>query len=265
MGGLAFVRFGGLWTVAVGLGVGEAVRVLWLRRQLTKYLPDDAGVLTPDSRGLGRAVVAQTSAGATLGVVPLVERLLATSLGTGAASHLEYAVRLLVPPGVLFEGALAPLLLARWSQDIAAHRRRPRSREVLKPVFGGVSLAACLSLAMIAFSPFYVRVMLLHGRFQSLDAVAVSSLLRILAVGFIANVGSLLLERVYLAASRNRALALLAVARAGVRLIVVLTLLRSGLVAFGVGFVVAEWLYLLGLLAFLHYGSAHVFRPSEGS
>ena len=95
-------------------------------------------------------------------------------------------------------------------------------------------------------------------------AVAVSGLLRILAVGFIANVGSLLLERAYLAASRNRALAVLAVARAGVRLIVVLTLLRGGLVAFGVGFVVAEWLYFLGLLAFLRSGSPHVFRPSEG-
>ena len=118
--GLVLVPTGaGLWAVAAGLGLGEFARVLWLRSQLWKVIPSASGMGVGSLRSLSAAVGAQTAATVAIGVAPVVERLLAISLGAGSVSHLEYAIRLLVIPGVLFEGALAPLLLARLTHPFS--------------------------------------------------------------------------------------------------------------------------------------------------
>jgi putative peptidoglycan lipid II flippase len=251
--GLAFVPLGrGLWSVALGLGVGEVARVFWLRSRLFALTPS-AGVAEFQSlRPLAAAAVAQSLASAAIAAAPLVERFLASSLGVGGISHLEYAMRLLVIPSVLFDGALAPLLLARWSAAVT-HSTGVSSRwDVLRPVWRGVLLAgACAALLSLFAKPF-VHTLLGHGRFDVADEVAVASLLHVLALGFVATMGALLLERYYLATVRNRTLAALSVVRAAVRLTIVVLLLRSyGLLAFAIGYTIADWGYLLALVGLL--------------
>jgi peptidoglycan biosynthesis protein MviN/MurJ (putative lipid II flippase) len=113
-------------------------------------------------------------------------------------------------------------------------------------VYSGALIAALIAL----LAPFAVRVVLGHGRLTPQDISAVAGLLRLFSLGFIATMGALLLERLYLAHSRNRLLAGLAILRGGVRLgLVILCLGRLGLSAFAVGYVTADWVYLLALIA----------------
>jgi putative peptidoglycan lipid II flippase len=206
-------------------------------------------VATVPAVSFSRAVAAMVVAGFAMSVVPLVEKLLALGLGPGSASHLEYATRVLIVPAVLFDGALAPQLLAGWSQRVVAEGRAPSRHEILAAAGRGVLLAGGLAALLAVFAPQLVGVLLRHGRFNEADAAAVSALLRVLAIGFVGSMGVLLTAQAYIAASRNRVLAVLTVLRGGVRVAVAVALLSSlRLLAFGVGFAVAEWCCFAALL-----------------
>ena len=171
------------------------------------------------------AAAATIVGGVTLAVVPVVEKLLALRLGPGAASHLEYATRLLIVPAVVFDGALAPQLLARWSGWAVTEGRAPSRREIWTAVSRAIFLAAALAVPLAVFAPRLVALLLRHGRFNANDAAAVSSLLQVLAIGFVGSMGVLLTAQAYLATSRNRLLAAVTVLRGGVRVAVAVALL----------------------------------------
>jgi putative peptidoglycan lipid II flippase len=246
--GLAAVPFGGgLAAVGIGLGAGELGRLIWLRFKLDAVLPAKSTGGLASRPGFASAASAQVLAGATGSTAPFVERILATTLGTGGVSLLEYASRLLVVPAVLFEGGLAPLLLARWSNDLAAGRV-PTRREVWRAVGKGVLLAGLIAGILAVLAHLLVGLLLGFGRLSPGDRQAIGDLLQLLAIGFVATMGGLLLERFYLAQARNRRLAVLALVRVAVRLSVVVILLpRSGLAAFAIGYAAAEWIYFLAL------------------
>jgi putative peptidoglycan lipid II flippase len=189
--------------------------------------------------------------GAIMGTAgPVLEKLMAVTLEAGAASYLEYAYRLLAIPAVLFDGALAPLLLARWSQAVATGGRLPAGAEIWRPVVRGLGLAAAIGLTTALLAPGLVAVLLLHGRFRPEDGASVTRLLQGLSLGFVATMGALLLERFYIAATRTGTIATYSSLRAAVRVLVALALLRRlGLLAFVIGYAVAEWGYLAALAA----------------
>ncbi len=82
--------------------------------------------------------------------------------------------------------------------------------------------------------------------------MAVTSLLRLLALGYVGSMGALLMERYYLACAKNRLLAVFSIGRFALRVGTALLLLPSqGLLAFGFGFAVAEYGYLTALVAWL--------------
>jgi putative peptidoglycan lipid II flippase len=241
---------GGLYAIAVGLGAGELGRLLWLRSRLAR-------AITPETHGssvipgFGAAASAQVLAGATGASAPFVERILATTLGTGGVSMLEYAARLLVVPAVLFEGGFAPLLLARWSNDMAQGKVPDRS-EVVRAVGKGILLALGIAAAIALLAEPGVRLLLGHGRLSESEVTAIAGLLRLLSIGFVATMGALLLERLYLAHAKNRRLAFLAILRVAVRLAVVIVVLPTmGLSGFAAGYAVAEWAYLLALVGYV--------------
>jgi peptidoglycan biosynthesis protein MviN/MurJ (putative lipid II flippase) len=109
-------------------------------------------------------------------------------------------------------------------------------------------IAGALAAVLAALAPQIVALLLHHGRFSSADAAAVSMLLRLLAIGFVGSMGSLLVGQAYFATSRSKLFAALTALRGGVRVAIVVGLLGSGLMAFGVGYAVAEWCFLAALL-----------------
>ncbi len=264
--GLSLWPFGGgLGAVAAGLGLGEVCRLWWLHRTIARRIPPPVHTAVPLSPFL-KAATAQVLAGAAGSLVPVIERVLAGTLGSGTISHLEYASRLLIIPTLFFDGGLGPLLLARWSNDLADAGSVTGWRDIARPVGKGVLLAAACALPLVMFAPQFVLLVLRHGKFTADDAAAVASLLRVLAVGFVASMGALLLERFYLAGARNRTLAALSLVRAGVRVALVLGFLASRrLIAFGIGYAGAETLYLLLLVSLttLEAGPRPLAREAE--
>lgn len=241
---------GGLIAVAAGLAVGELVRLVWLRTTLVRLFPPD-GEGSAHIPGFGAAASAQVLAGATGATAPFAERILATTLGSGGVSLLEYAARLLVVPAVLFEGGLAPLLLARWSHDLATGRP-PARRDVMRAVGKGVLLATAIAALIALTAPLVVGLLLSRSGMAPADVTAVADLLRLFSIGFVATMGALLLERLYLAHAKNRRLAFLALMRVAVRLAVVIAALSSlGLNAFATGYAVAEWIYFVALILYV--------------
>jgi putative peptidoglycan lipid II flippase len=239
---------GGLPAVAIGLGLGEVARLVWLRRQVARTPVLEAREPAAVQRGFGTAATAQVLSGATGSLVYFAERLIATTLGAGGVSLLEYAARLLLVPALLFEGGMAPLLLARWSNN-QARDLKPSASEVSRSVGKGIAVAIVIAVLVAALAPPVVRLLLGHGSMTSGDLSAIAGLLRLLAAGFVATMGALLLERLYLAHSRNGVLASLSVVRGLVRIGTVVVLLPTyGLTAFALGYLVADWLYLIVLI-----------------
>jgi peptidoglycan biosynthesis protein MviN/MurJ (putative lipid II flippase) len=106
-----------------------------------------------------------------------------------------------------------------------------------------------IAVLVALLAPFIVRLLLGHGGLTPGNLAAITGLLRLLAAGFVATMGALLLERLYLAHSKNGLLAWLSVLRGLVRIgTVVLLLPNYGLTAFALGYVAADWLYLLALI-----------------
>lgn len=244
---------GGLWAVAIGLGVGELARVVWLRHTLFSNREHVAAgrEFTPTG-SFGHALVMMVASGAAVSAVPVLEKILALPLGSGAASHLEYATRLLVIPAVLFDGAIAPHFLSAWSQLRATDGRPPTRREVAVALATALIVAGPLAVILAVFAPEIVGLLLHHGRFTQSDATSVVALLRILALGFTGSMGALVAERAYLATQRNALLAALSTTRAVVRLITIGILLNSiGILAFPTAYAAGEWAYLFLLWSFL--------------
>jgi putative peptidoglycan lipid II flippase len=234
----------GLWAVALGLGVGEAMRVWWLRRRVG-FGAASAGL---DLRPLMVSAVAMGVAGAIGSTAAVVERLLASSLPAGAVSHLEYASKVLIVPAVVFDGALAPLALAGWSRAVAAGGL-PSGGRVARAVLGALAVATILAVLLSSGAAVLVGLLLQRGQFGAGDTAVVAGLLRVLLMGFVASSAALVLERLFLAAARSRPLASLALLRGGVRIAVAATLLGPlGLPGLVIGYVAAEWAYL-GALA----------------
>ncbi|MEO7993587.1 MAG: lipid II flippase MurJ [bacterium] len=257
--GMALVPFGGgLLAVASALSAGELLRVGWLRWRLTRQNRGETSSSPISLGGFGHSAIAQVFAGGTGNSAPIIERLLAVRLGPGAVSHLEYASRLLIVPGVLFDGALGPMMLVRWSNEFANDGVAPSRRRALGVALKAVGLAALCAGVLVLLAEPLVNLLLRHGRFQGSDAKTVADLLQLLALGFVGSMGALIIERHYLALARNRTLAALSIGRVSVRVLTALALLPvSGLHAFGYGYIISEWSYLAALLLLL--------RPSPAS
>ncbi len=262
--GIGLIPFGGsLWSVAIGLGIGEIYRVWWLRSHLYTGVGSKESRHAEPLRQLAAAAGAQILASAAIAVAPVVERLMASSLGIGSVSRLEYAMRLLMVPSVLFDGAIVPLLLARWTEQIAADRRPPARGEVLRTVGEGFVLAFAIGVVLAIFAPALVHLLLAHGRFAPEDEAVVATTLRYLSLAFVANMTAQMLERHYIATTRNQVLAALSLARAVIRIAIAWSLLSSlGLPAFAVGFAISDVAYVAALIGLLRAPSKAA-QPAE--
>ena len=113
-------------------------------------------------------------------------------------------------------------------------------------------MAAAIAAVLALSASRVVQLVLGHGRFTAAASAAVARVLQALSIAYVANMGASLLERHYIALTRNRTLAALSVGRAALRLLTVWLLLQpKGLLAFPIGFAVSDWAYLMVLVLLL--------------
>jgi peptidoglycan biosynthesis protein MviN/MurJ (putative lipid II flippase) len=243
-----------LYFLPVGLSCGEVVRVIWLRTSWRRAAATDLGPLGDSTHAapLGdfrRAATAQIAAQGLLAATPLIERLAAGAMMVAAISRLEYAYRLLMVCAVLFDGGVAPWLLARWSRMRSIGRFDARWHEVARSIGFATVISATIGTLLASLAPLLVRALFLHGRFTIADASVVTSLIRWYSVGFVANMIVLCAERALLATARNRRLLELGIVRASVRIAIVFLFAGSvGLRVFPLAFALSEITYLASVL-----------------
>jgi peptidoglycan biosynthesis protein MviN/MurJ (putative lipid II flippase) len=253
-----------LMLLPLGLSIGEFTRLLWLRSAWHHLAEEsvavNATVAVGDGTGgvrLGafqRSATAQIAAQGVLAATPLIERLVAGAMFVAAISRLEYAYRLLMVSAVLFDGGIAPWLLARWSRLRSAGRFDARWKEVHGELFTAAAISAAVGAAIGLLAPAIVKVVLLHGAFTADDAAAVTMLIRWYAIGFVANMTVLCAERALLATARNRRFLELGMVRAVSRIALVATLAGTlGIVTFPIAYASSEMLYLTLVLTSIWY------------
>ena len=243
-----------LWPVAVGVSVGEWGRVWWLRSRWRHALSglEEGGSGAPE-QGFVSAAAHQMAAQGMMAGVQFLERFLVGTVAVAAISHIEYATRLTMVAAVLFDGGIAPWLLARWSNERVRTALRTDWESVYRLIVLGAMAALLISCLLIGMAPMIVRALLQHGAFTAGDGASVAQLLRWYAVWYFFNMCTLCVDRLLLARAQNRLLAGLAAFRASVRIGIILMLIsRLGVLALPGGAIVADVVYLTALLFVSH-------------
>jgi putative peptidoglycan lipid II flippase len=242
---------GELYFLPLGLSLGEIARAIWLRYQWHDASGSPDTGRQGDARGgseLGsfqRAATAQVAAQGLLAATPLIERLVAGAMVVAAISRLEYAFRLLMVCSVLFDGGIAPWLLARWSRLRSVGEFDARWSEVARSL-GAVAVVSVVIGSILAIgAPSIVQLLLTHGRFSAADGEVVTLLIRWYSIGFVANMIVLCAERALVATAQNRRFLQLGVVRAVIRTTIVFALAgREGVFVFPLAFAISELAYL---------------------
>jgi putative peptidoglycan lipid II flippase len=193
--------------VAIGtlLGGVAQVAVQWppLRREGFHYRP----MLDLNDPGL-RRVLALMGPG-TLGLAAtqlnvFVNTLLATSQGTGAASWLSYAFRLIYLPIGLFGVSIATAVLPA----AAHHAARDNDAEVGRTVGRAVALMLALNVpatfGLYALSTPIVRLLFERGQFGPSDTAATAAALQLYALGLVGYSAARIASPVFYALGRSR-------------------------------------------------------------
>lgn len=145
----------GIGAAALGLAIGEAVRVVFLCVLVTRrriWRPRLAFPrASPGLRGFFRNSAAQFMASLVLAATLLVDRVAVSTLGQGSVSLLEYAERLWqVPLGLAMTGVLA-VAFTEWSHEAV------RAGSVARASVARVALGGALATVPVAIGVWVSR------------------------------------------------------------------------------------------------------------
>jgi len=168
---------------ALAGGVGQAA-IQWpaLRREGFRYRP------TFDVRDPALHRILVLMGPGTIGLAAtqvnlFVNTVLATSQGTGAASWLTYAFRLMYLPIGLFGASIATAVLPAVSRHAAAGDADAVRRTVSRGLALMLVLNVPATLGLIVLAAPIVQLLFERGRFLPADTAATASALRLYAVG----------------------------------------------------------------------------------
>jgi putative peptidoglycan lipid II flippase len=168
---------------ALAGGFGQ-VAIQWpsLRREGFRY----RWTLDPSSPALHRVLVLMgpgTIGLAATQVNLFVNTLLATSQGTGAASWLTYAFRLMYLPIGLFGVSIGTAVLPAVSRQATAGDLAAMRRTISRGLGLMLMLNVPATLGLIVLATPIVQLLFEHGRFVAADTTATAGAVRLYAIG----------------------------------------------------------------------------------
>jgi putative peptidoglycan lipid II flippase len=181
-----------------------------------------------------------------------VNTLLATAEGTGAASWLSYAFRLMYLPIGLFGVSIATVVLPMAARHAAVDDPDGIRRTVSRGLGLMLALNVPATVGLIVLSLPIVRVLFEHGRFQASDSEAVASALRFYSLGLVGYSAARIASPVFYAVGRNRVPVVISVASIGVNVVASLLLVGPlGFRGLALGTSIAALVHGCGLLVLL--------------
>jgi putative peptidoglycan lipid II flippase len=133
-----------------------------------------------------------------------VNTLLATGEGTGAASWLTYAFRLMYLPIGLFGVSIATVVLPAAARQAALDDRDGVRRTVSRGLGLMLALNVPATVGLFVLSTPIVRVLFERGRFLPSDTEAVAAALRLYAIGLVGYSAARIASPVFYALGKNR-------------------------------------------------------------
>src|SRR5580765_6918269 len=141
-----------------------------------------------------------------------VNKLLATTQGTGAVSWLSYAFRLMYLPLGLFGVSIATATLPAVSRDAAIDNRAGVRRTVAQAISMMMALNIPATFGLVVLAEPIVRLLFERGRFLASDTTATAAALRFYAVGLVGYATARIASPVFYALRRSRVPVMVSVA-----------------------------------------------------
>jgi putative peptidoglycan lipid II flippase len=156
-----------------------------------------------------------------------VNTLLATTEGTGAASWLAYAFRLMYLPIGLFGVSIATAVLPATARHVALNDQAAIRRTVSRGLGLMLALNIPATIGLIALAVPIVRVLFEHGRFVSSDTEAVAAAVRLYAIGLVGYSAARIASPVFYALGRNRVPVIVSVVAVAVNIVASVSLVGA--------------------------------------
>lgn len=206
---LAAARTGGVWALALGTTLASVVEVAilgWsIRLAGLPIWPRQAGSHPPIA-AVRREYLYLTATAAVGGGTLFLGQFMASSLGSGSVSILNYGTRLAAVLLALGPAALEVTILPRFSQLVAEGDWTVLRRSLIGVLGASLKIGAPVAIVLFYFSAAIVRLTLQHGAFTAADtdAVAAVQAISLLQVPFL--IGITILVRTLSAMRANRVL-----------------------------------------------------------
>jgi putative peptidoglycan lipid II flippase len=208
-----------MWfSIPLALIIGELFQLIILFRRCCTLLNLSALHLklnwqtTPYTMQFLRQCLLMMGAAISDGLNPVVDRGMASTLGTSSVSKLDYALRLCAIPETL-TGVTLPVLLSHWAKIAspdAQHGNDPTANgtQLQRSVWQSVGVLLILMVPfLIGFYLFRVDIVTLlygHGELSEAGQAHIASLLGIYLLGMLPRLISRLLIRAHLARQAHR-------------------------------------------------------------
>ena len=172
------------------------VRDLKINRQETQY-----------TKSFLRQCLPMIGAAISDGLNPVVDRGMASTLGTSSVSKLDYSLRLCAIPETL-TGVTLPILLSHWAKISASESHTEDTQQLQRSVWQGVIALLVLMVPFLVlfylFRSDIVAVLYGHGQLSEAGQNHIASLLGIYLIGMLPRLISRLLIRAHLARQAHR-------------------------------------------------------------
>ena len=158
---------------------------------------------TPDTKRFLHHCLLMMAAAIADGINPVVDRGMASTLGTSSVSKLDYALRLCAIPETL-TGVTLPVLLSHWaklssSENSSTANAMPLQRSVWQGVSALLVLMTPVLTGFYLFRGNIVSVVYGHGELSAAGQMHIAALLGIYLLGMLPRLMSRLLIRAHLA------------------------------------------------------------------
>lgn len=196
----------GVFALLAGYLGGEALRVVYLFRTLVKRY--DIRVLAwPTTAGLvefSRTALAQMLGSGLLACVPLLDRVMASQLGAGRVSILDYADRMWQVPVAFAMSGFMVTSLTHWSERLQSGGTvQALSRDTARAARLVFLASAPFAAAFVVYARPIVALVFHASKFTPADLVTLTDTLAVMVAVIPVYVGGLIYTRAYLVLKRS--------------------------------------------------------------
>lgn len=192
----------GVRGMAIGVVVGSALHLLVQVPQLLRYGARYApalGLGNPSVREVGRLMAPRVLGTAVAQLNLVINNSLATGMGEGAVSALNFAWMLMLLPQGVFAQAVGTAAFPTFAEQVARGEREKLRQALSGTLRGILFLSIPATVGMIAVGRPVVSLLFERGAFGSTSTSAVAWALAFFAVGLVGHAGLEIVARAFYA------------------------------------------------------------------